>query len=189
MYILLIRFPSIPHLRMLDLSRTVLRKVGEETFSLLSQLEVLNLSENRLRRAEPRVFDSLVSLKSLLLSGNPWLCDCRWDCGPARQYNVCLVCRLSRLWSWTLERQLYHEVSTTHPPALCDCGAAHGVREPGRVGGQVLALPRPGGPRLPAPRLRQAARPRQVPSPACYTLSSSQPPSQINFSQVTVSLA
>ena len=71
-------FPTIPHLRILDLSNCRISKLGKDTFAFLDLLEVLQLNGNRFRRLDREALEPLaVNLKSLTLEGNPWACDCR----------------------------------------------------------------------------------------------------------------
>lgn len=71
-------FPTLGHLRLLDLSYNLLSKLEANTFSNLgNNLEVLHLNSNNFKRLSVRPFLSLHNLKSLRLEANPWHCDCK----------------------------------------------------------------------------------------------------------------
>ena len=71
-------FPSMGHLRLIDLSYNRLTKIDAATFSNLgNNLEVLHLNNNRFRRLSVRPFLALHTLKSLRIENNPWFCDCK----------------------------------------------------------------------------------------------------------------
>ena len=84
-------FPTMVHLRLIDLSFNQLSKIKADTFYKLGQnLEVLHLNNNKFKRLSVRPFLSLHSLKSLRIEGNPWQCDCR----------------LRDLWHWLQAKRL-----------------------------------------------------------------------------------
>ena len=49
-------FPSIPHLRTVDLSHCRLSRVGRATFAALDLVEVLHLNDNHFKRMDKRTF-------------------------------------------------------------------------------------------------------------------------------------
>lgn len=69
------QFPTLPHLRTLELERCQLEEIHSDAFVHLFALESLNLKSNQLRTLSEKLFMNL-HLKSLSLDGNPWRCDC-----------------------------------------------------------------------------------------------------------------
>ena len=99
-------FPTMGHLRLIDLSFNRLTQLDSNTFSNLGpNLEVLHLNNNNFKRLSVRPFRSLHHLKSLRIEGNPWHCDCK----------------LRDLWHWLQAKRLlltFNSASCASPASI-----------------------------------------------------------------------
>ena len=69
-------FQSTPYLRRLNLANSSINAVDVD-INLGYKLEYLDLSDNNLISLSPAIITWLARNSTFLLSGNPWLCDCR----------------------------------------------------------------------------------------------------------------
>ncbi|XP_051174973.1 leucine-rich repeat-containing protein 24-like [Leptopilina boulardi] len=111
------QFPTLKHMRNLELQRCSLKEIHKLAFVKLDGLESLNLDNNLLQYIDVTLVSSLPKLKTLSLTNNNWKCDCRlrefrtWLMteGRSRLYSVAQICKYPR----KIEGRRWEDVNLT----------------------------------------------------------------------------